>query len=163
MSYTYSESWGRAFSFGSILDSSYYLNFLILIYSDICLCQNFHKCHTLLGKLKCVLLKIWNWYDLLRVEPCERARPQLSEYVWHIMVFIISVSVNCCQSQGNFQKNHSGKSSVTKKRHGHNFQIWGLKRIAWVVNRVDYTGYSFQTSILKIVAVSFFCNASYFC
>ena len=54
-------------------------------------------------------------------------------------------------------------SGVTKKRHGHNFQIWGLKRIAGVVNRVDYTGYSFQTSILKIVAVSFFCNASYFC
>ena len=34
------------------------------------------------GKLKCILLKIWNWYDLSRVGPCERVRSQL----WHIVV-----------------------------------------------------------------------------
>ena len=37
-------------------------------------------------KLKCELLKILNWYDLFRVGPCERARPQLSEYLWLIEV-----------------------------------------------------------------------------
>ena len=36
-------------------------------------------------------------------------------------------------------------SGVTKKRHGRNFQNRGLKRIAGVVNRVDYPCYSFQT------------------
>ena len=40
-------------------------------------------------KLKRILLKILNWYDLSRVEPCERARPQLSEYVWNIVVSMI--------------------------------------------------------------------------
>ena len=52
-------------------------------------------------------------------------------------------------------------SGVTKKRHGHNFQNRGLKRIAGVVNPIDYPCYSFQTSNLKIVAVSFFCYAAF--
>ena len=51
---------------------------------------------------------------------------------------------------------------VAKKRHGHNFDFSGLKRIAKVTHRVDYTCYSFQTRKLKIVAVLFFCNTSYF-
>ena len=33
---------------------------------------------------------------------------------------------------------------VKKKRHGHNFDFSGLKRIGWVTNRVDQTCYSFQ-------------------
>ena len=33
---------------------------------------------------------------------------------------------------------------VKKKRHGHNFDFSGLKRIGWVTNRVDHTCYSFQ-------------------
>ena len=33
------------------------------------------------GKLKSVLLKILNWYDLSRVGLCERAHPQFSEYM----------------------------------------------------------------------------------
>ena len=32
-------------------------------------------------KLKCILLKNLNWYDLSRAGPCERAQPPLSEYV----------------------------------------------------------------------------------
>ena len=36
--------------------------------------------HGKLGKLKRVLLKKFNWYDLPNVEPCEKACPQLSEY-----------------------------------------------------------------------------------
>ena len=51
---------------------------------------------------------------------------------------------------------------VTKKRHGHNFEFWGLKRIAYRPNHVRRPCYSFQTSKLDIVAVSFFFNASYF-
>ena len=43
-----------------------------------------------------------------------------------------------------------------KKRHGHNFDFLGLKRIAKVTRMVDQTCYSFQTRKLKIVAVSFF-------
>jgi len=54
-------------------------------------------------------------------------------------------------------------SGVTKKRHGHNFQICGLKRIARVVNPIDYPCYSFQTSNLGVVAVSFFWDAAFPC
>ena len=45
---------------------------------------------------------------------------------------------------------------VTKKKNCHNFDFSGLKRIAKVTHRVDYTCYSFQTRKLKIVAVLFF-------
>ena len=45
---------------------------------------------------------------------------------------------------------------VKKKRHGHNFDFSGLKRIGWVTNRVDQTCYSFHAWKIKIVAVSFF-------
>ena len=51
---------------------------------------------------------------------------------------------------------------MLKKRHGHNIDFWGLKRIARSSNMVGRTCYSFQTSKLKIVAVSFFFNAAYF-
>ena len=50
---------------------------------------------------------------------------------------------------------------VTKKSHGHNFDFSGLKRIGWVTNRVDHTCYSFQPRKIKIVAVTFFCDASF--
>ena len=45
---------------------------------------------------------------------------------------------------------------MSKKRHGHNFDFSGLKRIAKVTHMVDQTCYSFQTRKLKIVAVLFF-------
>ena len=49
---------------------------------------------------------------------------------------------------------------VTKKRHGHNFEFSGLKRIAGAVHHMSYLGYSFPAQKIKIVAVSFFCYAS---
>ena len=49
---------------------------------------------------------------------------------------------------------------VTKKRHGHNNEFWGLKRIAGPPNHVRRPCYSFQTQELNIVVVSFFRNAS---
>ena len=51
---------------------------------------------------------------------------------------------------------------LKKKRHGHNIDFWGLKRIARTSNMVGTTCYSFQTSKLKIVAVSFFFDTAYF-
>ena len=50
---------------------------------------------------------------------------------------------------------------VTKKRHGHNFDFWDLKRIARRPHHVRRPGYSFQAPKIKIVAVSFFRNASF--
>ena len=57
------------------------------------------------------------------------------------------------QSQVKFQKKNWVRGGVTKKRHGHNFDFSGLKRIAKVTHRVDYTCYSFQTRKLKILAI----------
>ena len=48
-----------------------------------------------------------------------------------------------------------------KKRHGHNFDFFGLKRIARLLNYVEQPCYSFRTKKIKIVAVSFFCNAAF--
>ena len=50
---------------------------------------------------------------------------------------------------------------VPKKRHGHNNEFWGLKRIAGPPHHVRRPCYSFQTPKLNIVAVSFFWNASF--
>ena len=47
-------------------------------------------------------------------------------------------------------------SGVKKKRHGHNFEFWGPKRIARPANHVWRPGYSFQAPKIDIVAVSFF-------
>ena len=49
-----------------------------------------------------------------------------------------------------------GRRRCQKKKNCHNFDFSGLKRIAKVTHRVDYTCYSFQTRKLKIVAVLFF-------
>ena len=45
---------------------------------------------------------------------------------------------------------------VTKKRHGHNNDFWGLKRIAGPPNHVRRPGYSFQAPKINIVGVTFF-------
>ena len=52
---------------------------------------------------------------------------------------------------------------VAKKRHGHNFEFSGTKRISALVNPMSYVGYSFQARKIKIVAVSFFCNTAFCC
>ena len=46
------------------------------------------------------------------------------------------------------------------KRHGHNIDFWGLKRIARRPNHVRSPCYSFQTPKIDIVAVSFFLNTA---
>ena len=68
--------------------------------------------------------------------------------------------VIAAQSQQRAEK--VGASSkignVKKKRHGHNFDFFGLKRIARLLNYVEQPCYSFRTKKIKIVAVSFFCD-----
>ena len=49
---------------------------------------------------------------------------------------------------------------VTKKRHGHNFQFWALSRNQRGTNHIGPTLIPWQTSKLKIAAVSFFCDTS---
>ena len=61
----------------------------------------------------------------------------------------------------NFSIFFESKMRRHKKRHGHNFDFSGLKRIGWVTNRVDQTCYSFQVWKIKIVAVSFFLNTAF--
>ena len=71
--------------------------------------------------------------------------------------------VIAAQSQQRAEK--VGASSkignVTKKRHGRNFDFFGLKRIARLLNYVEQPCYSFRTKKIKIVAVSFFLNAAF--
>ena len=52
------------------------------------------------------------------------------------------------------------RGTVTKKRHGHNFEFWALKLNQRGTNMVVPTLIQFQAVILKIVAVSFFCYSS---
>ena len=50
---------------------------------------------------------------------------------------------------------------VTKKRHGHNFEFWGLKLNQRVKNPLFSALIQYGDEIFKIVAVSFFFNASF--
>ena len=50
---------------------------------------------------------------------------------------------------------------MSKKRHGHNLDFFGPKRIARLLDIVEKPCYSFQTKKIKIVAVSFFCDIAY--
>ena len=109
-----------------------------------------------LKKLKRKLLKILKRYDLSRVVPCERARPEHSENVVVFEIWRFQTIVIGCQSQVKFREKYCWDGGVTKKRHGHNIDLWVLKRIARPSHMVGTTCYSFQTSKLKIVAVLFF-------
>ena len=61
----------------------------------------------------------------------------------------------------NFSIFFKSKMRCQKKRHGHNFDFSGLKRIAGLVHPISYPTYSFQPRKIKIVAVSFFCDAAF--
>ena len=99
-------------------------------------------------------------YDLHRRVPCESWRPELSENVVVFEVSRFQAIVIGCQSWVKFREKFCWEGGVTKKRHGHNFDFWGLKRIAWPSHMVGMTCYLFRTSKIIIVAVSFFCEAS---
>ena len=55
------------------------------------------------GKLKRILLKFLNWYDLFMKGKYERARPQFSKYVFYIGVAMILLRVMGPQSRPKFQ------------------------------------------------------------
>ena len=50
---------------------------------------------------------------------------------------------------------------VAKKRHGHNFEFWALPLNQRGTNHVGPTLIQFQAPKIEIVAVSFFCDASF--
>ena len=60
----------------------------------------------------------------------------------------------------NFSIFFESKRRCQKKRHGHNFDFSGLKRIAGLVHPISYPTYSFQVRKIKIVAVSFFLDTA---
>ena len=84
-------------------------------------CKNWHFLLLLL------LLENFVKKNFIRIGPCERARTQLSEYVWHMGVRMIIGQVITAQSQDMAAKVSSSPKlwGVEKKRHGHNFQNFG--------------------------------------
>ena len=84
------------------------------------------NCKKLYFLLLSLLLENFVKKIFTRIGPCERARTQLSEYVWHMGVRMIIGQVITAQSQDMAAKVSSSSKlwSVQKKRHGHNFQNW---------------------------------------
>ena len=94
--------------------------------------------------------------------PWESWRPEDSENVvvfefWRFLTWVIG-----CQSQVKIEEKILRRGGVKKKRHGHNIQFWALIRNQRGPNMVGSTLIPWQSSKLKIVAVSFFFDASYF-
>ena len=112
--------------------------------------------------IKRSFLKICSKKPISRLGPCESWRPELSENVGLIgrVTFLTGV-IGHQRWMSRKKTDPSPKiSGVKKKRHGHNFEFWGLKRIARPANHVWRPCYSFQTPKIDIVAVSFFFNAA---
>ena len=74
---------------------------------------------------------------------------------------VLNQSYWLSKSGENWRKN-SKERRRQKKRHGHNFEFWALSRNQRGLNMVGSTLIPWQSSKLKIVAVSFFFDASYF-
>ena len=115
-----------------------------------------------LGKLKRKLLKLLKGYDLYRGVPCESWRPGLSENVVVFEIWRFKTKVIGCQSRVKFREKILVERWCHKKNHGHNIEFWGLKRNQRGPNMVGSTLIRWQRSKLIIVAVTFFCDASYF-
>ena len=79
------------------------------------------------------------------IAPCESSRPEVSENVvlFGRASFLTGVIAGQSQIMSAKVEVSPKLGGVTKKRHGHNFDFSGLKRIGRVTNRVDQTCYSF--------------------
>ena len=82
-----------------------------------------------------------------RVPPGESSRPEVSGNVVLFGSASFLTGVIAAQSQQRAEKVGASPkiSNVTKKRHGHNFDFFGLKRIARLLNYVEQPCYSFQS------------------
>ena len=83
--------------------------------------------------------------------------------MWYFLgLAVFKVELLAAEVGSKFKKKIDGKAASKKKRHGHNFDFFGPKRIARLLDIVEKPCYSFQTKKIKIVAVSFFLDAAYF-
>ena len=126
------------------------------------LCAENAKKTPKLGKLKRKILQFSKTYGPYRMVPWESWRPEDSK---NVVVFEFSrfqTIVIGRKSWVKIEEKILRRGGVKKKRHGHNIQFWALIRNQRGPNMVGSTLIPWQSSKLKIVAVSFFCNASYF-
>ena len=124
------------------------------------LCAENAKKTPKLEKLKRNVLQFLKRYDLYRVVPWESWRPENSENVvvfefWRFQTIVIGR-----QSWVKIEEKIPRRGTVTKKRHGHNFEFWAPKLNQRGTNMVVSTLIQFQAVIIKIVAVSFFLDTS---
>ena len=82
--------------------------------------------------------------------------PRIPKMLYFLGLAVFKVELLALKVRSNFKKKIPPKKNVTKKRHGHNFDSFGPKRIARLLDIVEKPCYSFQTKKIKIVAVSFF-------
>ena len=78
--------------------------------------------------------------------------PRLQKMWYFLGLTVFKVELLALKVRSNFKKK-SRQKNVTKKRHGHNFEFFGPKRIARLLDIVEKSCYSFQTKKIKIVTV----------
>ena len=80
--------------------------------------------------------------------------PRIPKMWYFLGLAVFKVELLALKVRSNLKKIPQKKMS--KKRHGHNFDFFGPKRIARLLDIVEKPCYSFQTRKIKIVAVPFF-------
>ena len=79
--------------------------------------------------------------------------PRIPKMWYFLGLAVFKVELLAVKVGSKIKKKIDGKA-VSKKRHGHNFDFFGPKRIARLLDIVEKPCYSFQTKKIKIVAVS---------
>ena len=81
--------------------------------------------------------------------------------MWYFLsVAVFKGELLAVKVKSNFKKKNWVRGSVKKKSHGHNFDFSGLARNQRLTNRVGSTLIPWRARKIKIVAVTFFLNAS---
>ena len=112
------------------------------------------------GSLNRDWLNFFYRYGIFWMPPGESSHPGGSEYVWQRGVEGVLGWVTGGRSWPYFQKKNQLKWAVEKNRYGHNFQNIASKTNQRGLIVYEPTLIQFGADILKIVAVSIFCNGS---
>ena len=113
-----------------------------------------------LGKLKCKLLKIFKYYTISRGHHEKADVPRFPKMWYFLSVAVFKGELLAVKVNSNFKQKKWVRGGVTKKSHGHNFDFSGLARNQRLTIRVGSTLIPCRVRKIKIVAVTFFLNAS---
>ena len=125
--------------------------------------------HCLLGSRNRVAVNFFNRYVIYWVVPCERARPELSEYVWQRGVGSLEGRVTAGRSWPFFQKKEKAGGRRNKKSYGFpkffhaKSSRENFRNVIWKLLSGGYGLKKFWEAVTFFVTPPYFCWQITFC